>query len=497
MPLPKTTTATTQPQKAAADVLVVGLRPAGDSVEVIAPGLSAAAQKTLTAAAQAVGASGKVGSVSRIPSPSGLTAGSVALTGLGEADADNGLVYGPDADETLRRAAGSVTRSLHKDETVALALPAATAQAAEAITVGALLGAYRYSNYRSDKDAVRGPSAITVLVPKAAASGVKRGEVVAAATAGARDWVNEPPVDLYPESFAAAVTKRAKDLKVKATVLDADELAAQGFGGHVGVGRGSHRGPRLVKLEYAPRKAKASMALVGKGITFDSGGLSLKPAASMEEMKSDMGGAAAAAQTLFAIAELGLPVKVTAWLAMAENMPGGDAQRPSDVITIYGGKTVEVTNTDAEGRLVLADALVAAGEEKPDLIVDIATLTGAQVVALGDRVSGVMGSSDARNRIVLASEVSGEQMWPMPFPEEIRSGFDSTVADMKNSGPRSGGMLAAGIFLSEFVADGQQWAHIDIAGPSYNSNSGWGYTPAAGTGVPVRTLVEVAEGLAG
>ncbi|MYM20916.1 leucyl aminopeptidase, partial [Brevibacterium sp. 5221] len=448
-------------------------------------------------AARAVGAAAAVGSAQRIPSPAGLAAGSVVLAGIGADDADTAesTVFGADRLERLRRAAGSATRALTKGESAALALPARTAEEAEAVTVGALLGAYRYVQYRSGGDADKGPAALTVLAPKAAAPGVERGTVMAAATAGARDWVNEPPLDLYPESFAAAVTQRAKDLKVKATVLDDRQLAAQGYGGLTGVGRGSERGPRLVKLEYAPRRARAHLALVGKGITFDSGGLSLKPAASMEEMKSDMGGAAAAAQALFAIAELGLPVRVTAWLALAENMPGGGAQRPSDVIRIYGGKTVEVTNTDAEGRLVLADALVAAQEDKPDLIVDIATLTGAQIVALGDRVSGVMGTAEARNRIVLASELSGEQMWPMPFPEEIRAGFDSTVADLKNAGPRAGGMLAAGIFLSEFVADGQQWAHVDIAGPSFNSHSGWGYTPAAGTGVPVRTLVETAAAL--
>ena len=216
----------------------------------------------------------------------------------------------------------------------------------------------------------------------------------------------------------------------------------------------------------------------------------------MEDMKSDMRGAAAAAQAIITIARLQLPVKVTAWLAMAENMPGADAQRPSDVITIYGGKTVEVTNTDAEGRLVLADALVAAGKENPDLIIDIATLTGAQIVALGNRTSGVMGRTNARNAVVLASEKTGEAMWPMPFPEELLSYFDSETADIKNSGKRPGGMLSAGVFLQEFVADEQDWAHIDIAGPSFNSESPWGYTPAEGTGVPVRTLVQVAENLA-
>ena len=237
---------------------------------------------------------------------------------------------------------------------------------------------------------------------------------------------------------------------------------------------------------------------MGKGITFDSGGISLKPPpAKMEEMKSDMAGAAAAAQSIFAIARLGLPVRVTAWLALAENMPSGSAQRPADVLRIYGGKTVEVTNTDAEGRLVLADALVAAQEESPDLIVDIATLTGAQVVALGLRTTGVMGTDDARNKLVLAAEASGEPMWPMPIPEEMIRSFDSNTADLTNAGGRSGGMLAAAAFLQEFVEDGVEWAHLDIAGPSFNGEGPHGYTGKGGTGVPVRTLVELAARLAG
>ena len=236
------------------------------------------------------------------------------------------------------------------------------------------------------------------------------------------------------------------------------------------MGRGSARGPRLVKLEYSPKKAVKHLALVGKGITFDSGGLSLKPAQSMEEMKSDMGGAAAAAHTLFAVSDLGLNVKVTAWLCLAENMPDGNAQRPSDVVTILGGKTVEITNTDAEGRLVLADGLVSAQKDNPDVVIDIATLTGAQIVALGKRTTGVMGTETARDNVCEAAHAAGEQMWPMPFPEEIRDQFRSATADLKNSGTREGGMLAAGIFLKEFIEDSTEWAHIDIAGPSFTTS---------------------------
>ena len=493
--IPSAAGRTAAAHKAKADVLVVGLTAEGT---VLAEDLKPALAKDLEKAAVSVDASGRLDTTARVPAPAGFAAGSVVLAGLGEfSPAD--LTEPTKADaalDALRRAAGSALRSITKARSVALALPSPDAAAAEAIATGAVLGAYRYGAYRSEGKAKTLAAGIEVLTAKSNLKAVERGAVIARGTCGARDFVNQPPLDLYPETFAAQVVKQAKAEKIKATVWDPAKLEAEGFGGLVGVGRGSKRGPRLVKLEYAPRRASKHLALVGKGITFDSGGISLKPAASMEDMKSDMGGAASAAQAIITIARLQLPVKVTAWLAMAENMPGADAQRPSDVITIYGGKTVEVTNTDAEGRLVLADALVAAGKENPDLIIDIATLTGAQIVALGNRTSGVMGRTNARNAVVLASEKTGEAMWPMPFPEELLSYFDSETADIKNSGKRPGGMLSAGVFLQEFVADEQDWAHIDIAGPSFNSESPWGYTPAEGTGVPVRTLVQVAENLA-
>ena len=308
--------------------------------------------------------------------------------------------------------------------------------------------------------------------------------------------MNTPPNVLFPESFADRARALAKGTKVKVSVLEESELRAGGYGGLIGVGQGSERGPRLVKVSYSPAKPAAHYALVGKGITFDSGGLSIKPAAGMETMKSDMAGAAAVLHTVIAAAELGLGVAVTGWLALAENMPSGTAQRPSDVITIRGGKTVEVLNTDAEGRLVLADALVAAGEEKPDLIVDIATLTGAQMVALGNQVSAVMGTDDAREQVVAAADAAGEQMWPMPLPQQLRSSLESTVADVANIGERFGGMLVAGLFLREFVGE-YPWAHIDIAGPSFNSGKPRHYEPEGGTGAGVRTLLTLLERAAG
>jgi leucyl aminopeptidase len=322
-----------------------------------------------------------------------------------------------------------------------------------------------------------------------------------------RDLVNTSPSDLYPATFADEALRVTEGLPVEVTVLDEEQLADGGYGGLLGVGKGSARPPRLVRLDYAPDGARGHVALVGKGITFDSGGLSIKPAAGMEDMKSDMAGAAAVLATVAAAARLGVPVRVSGWLALAENMPSGTAQRPSDVLTIRGGRTVEVLNTDAEGRLVLADAIVAACETGPDLVVDVATLTGAQVVALGRRVSAVMANDDAlRERLVRVAGEAGELLWPMPLPGELRASLDSAVADIANIGERFGGMLVAGVFLSEFVGtrgngDGGgdsniPWAHLDIAGPAYNGQTAHGYTPKGGTGIMVRTLVRLLEDVA-
>jgi leucyl aminopeptidase len=284
---------------------------------------------------------------------------------------------------------------------------------------------------------------------------------------------------------------------VRAEVLDEKALKKGGYGGIVGVGQGSTNPPRLVHLSYSPAGAKTTVALVGKGITFDSGGISIKPAAGMEAMKSDMGGAAAVIATVAAAAELRLKVNVEAWVPMAENMPSGTAIRPSDVLTMRNGKKIEVNNTDAEGRLILGDAMARAGEDTPDLMVDIATLTGAQLVALGSRTAGVMGEDALRDQVVAAADAAGEAMWPMPLPEDLRKGLDSEVADMVNTGPREGGMLSAGLFLREFVADGVRWAHVDIAGPAYHDGQPYGYVTPGGTGMAVRTLVELLADVSG
>jgi leucyl aminopeptidase len=263
------------------------------------------------------------------------------------------------------------------------------------------------------------------------------------------------------------------------------------------VGAGSPSPPRLVELSYSPRGAKRHLALVGKGITFDSGGLSIKPAQSMTTMKSDMAGAAAVVQATHAIAALRLPIRVSTFVPMAENLPSGTSVRPGDVLTQYGGTTVEVSNTDAEGRLILADALAMAAERKPDVLLDIATLTGAMVVALGERTIGVMGTPGIVDDVLAASASAGEDSWPMPIPEAMTERITSSkVADLaQHDWGRWGGGLYAAAFLREFTG-GLPWAHLDIAGPAFNSGAPWGHVVAGGTGVGVATLVDVARALA-
>ncbi|NYV77354.1 leucyl aminopeptidase, partial [Streptomyces sp. UH6] len=386
------------------------------------------------------------------------------------------------------------------------ALPLEDAEAAGAVAEGVLLGAYVYDAYKeSGKDekarakAGKGPLGEAVLLggkprDRAFKAAVDRGAAVAGEMNRARDLINMPPNDLFPASFAEIAQKAAKEHGLKVTVLDEKALVKGGYGGILGVGNGSTRPPRLVKLSYTSSKAKKHLALVGKGITYDSGGISLKPAGHNETMKCDMAGAAAVFAAVVAAARLGLDVNVTGWLCLAENMPSGSATRPGDVLRMYSGKTVEVLNTDAEGRLVLADGLWAASQEKPDAVVDVATLTGAMVLALGSRTFAVMANDDAfRGAVHEAAEESGEDAWQMPLPEHLRAGMESATADIANMGERMGGGLVAGLFLREFVGEGVTWAHLDIAGPAFNEGKPFGYTPKGGTGSAVRTLVRLAE----
>ncbi|SDR67742.1 leucyl aminopeptidase [Agrococcus carbonis] len=412
----------------------------------------------------------------------------VAFVGLGDsASADR-----------LREAAGAAVRALRDVPSLALALPAASAQDVQAVLEGAALGAYRYDAKRKrDEDAPR-VCEIAVVAGDAEVSAyaVQSAGVAAQAVWTTRDLANTPPNLLSPVDFADRVVASAADAGLSVVVRDEERLRREGFGGIIGVGQGSSRPPRLVTVEHAPENATRHVVLVGKGITFDSGGLSLKPAASMQHMKYDMTGAATVYAVTVAAAALQLPIRITAHLCLAENLVSSTATRPDDVITMRGGTTVEVTNTDAEGRLVMADGLVLASEAQPDAIIDVATLTGAQVIALGNRVSGVMGNDEAIVDAVLqASREVGEQVWPMPIPEEMRPMLDSEVADLANAkvGNRAGGMLLAAAFLNEFIGerDGSPipWAHIDIAGPSTNTGTPFGYTPTGATGVVVRGLL--------
>ncbi len=503
----------------AADVIIIGVTQDQDGPHP-APGaqdVDSALGGTLGQTLAALGATGKPGELSRVATGGQLAAPLVVAVGIGPAE--------PPADaETLRRAAGTAVRSLTGPDgaaagrRIALALPARDAAEAEAVALGALLGGYSFDRYRgnghragsgqpdgqaaadgragADQAATAGgPAELTLLsASPAAADAAARAQVLASAVNLVRDLVNTSPSHLYPETFAAQAERIAREAGLQVEVLDGKALADGGYGGITGVGQGSVHPPRLVRLAYSSPAARATVVFVGKGITFDSGGLSLKPAKSMETMKSDMGGAAAVLAALQAIAALRPEVNVVGYLPLAENMPGGGAQRPSDVITIYGGKTVEVLNTDAEGRLVMADALARGTADEPALMVDVATLTGAQVVALGNRIFGVMANDDAvRDGVVDAAGRAGEQAWPMPLPDEMRKGLDSTVADLANvAADRGGGMLVAGLFLREFVPDGTRWAHLDIAGPSYHEGEPYGYTPKGGTGAATRTLVQIA-----
>jgi leucyl aminopeptidase len=441
---------------------------------------------------EALGVSARFESLTRIPGPNGAI---FALIGVGSEELD---------EDSLRELGAVAARKLDGFKDIVFDLPSDDDRDAVSTLEGALLGVYAYRSVFEKNAAKSKLASITVVSDhKVTAPQIERSRVIALAVNRVRDLVNTPPNLLYPQSFAAVVSEASQDFDVKVTVMDEKALKSGNFGGILAVGQGSSRGPRLVRVDYAPKKATKHLALVGKGITFDTGGISIKPAASMVGMKYDMTGAATVYQAILAIAALKLPVKVTSYLCLAENMPSGTAIRPNDVITIRNGKTVEVLNTDAEGRLVLADGLSAASELEPDLIIDVATLTGAARVALGDRYSALMGSADAVSAVEAAAFDSGELVWHMPLPSELRARLDTDVADIANAkiGSTAGGMLLAGVFLKEFVGSGkkgakpQSWAHLDIAGTANNESAAYGYTPKGATGVVLRTLVSVAEGM--
>lgn len=494
-PAPTVTVATSLPKRALGAVLIVPVvtGPDGDGTATVVGGpfLDAETIGEIQVSLRALGAKGGAEQVTRLHVPS-LAVGSVLTVGLG-ADRDEWPA------DVIRRAAGVAARSLSGVETVITTLSELDLDAA---IEGLILGSYRFTEFRSAKTAPK-EAALRKIVALSTASGAKkdaaRATAIATAVATARDFVNTPPSHLFPGEFAKRAKALGEAAGLEVEVLDDKALAKAGYGGIVGVGQGSSRPPRLVRLAYRGGKGKKAktVALVGKGITFDTGGISIKPAASMHHMTSDMGGAAAVIATVVLAAKQGLPIDVIATVPMAENMPSSTAQRPGDVLTQYGGITVEVLNTDAEGRLILADAIVRACEDDPDYLIETSTLTGAQTVALGARIPGVMGSDEFRDRVARISQEEGENGWAMPLPDELKDDLKSSVADLANvSAQRFAGMLVAGVYLREFVADGVQWVHVDIAGPAYNTSGPWGYTGKGGTGVPTRTMFAVLEDIA-
>ncbi|MCV7166312.1 leucyl aminopeptidase [Mycobacterium stomatepiae] len=506
---PAVTVATSLPKRGVgSSVLIVPVVSTGDedrpgaSVVGVEPFLSEETVAEILTGLRALDATGGSEQVHRLV-VSSLPVASVLTIGLGKPQSEWSA-------DVIRRAAGVAARSLGKAEAVITTLAELPGEGVAAAVEGLILGSYRFTAFRSDKTAPKdkGLSKITVLASetagaKEAKKQAAHGAAVATAVATARDFVNTPPNALFPAEFAKRARALGESVGLEVEVLDDKALQKGGYGGIVGVGQGSSRPPRLVrlihrgaKLAKKPKQAKR-VALVGKGVTFDTGGISIKPAASMHHMTSDMGGAAAVIATVTLAAQLELPIDVIATVPMAENMPSATAQRPGDVLTQYGGITVEVQNTDAEGRLILADAIVRACEDEPDYLIETSTLTGAQTVALGARIPGVMGSDEFRDRVAAISQRVGENGWPMPLPDELKDDLKSTVADLSNiSGQRFAGMLVAGVFLREFVADGVDWAHIDVAGPAFNTGSPWGYSPKGSTGVPTRTMFAVLEDIA-
>jgi leucyl aminopeptidase len=492
------------PEKTRADVVVIGMvrTPKGLQAAPGGEGVAAAYGRKLVPLMSTMGFSGRLDEVAKIPTGGVLRSPLLILVGLGERS---------DLDATVvRRAAGVAVRSVANAASMAVALPAQDESTLQAVLEGVMLGGYAFTTYKTGP-AAAGPGEVVVLTDAARSRTSQRAleaaRTVTAATVLARDWVNTPAGDLTPVAFSEAVLEQQRQRRsgpaknrVKVTVTADDELRERGFGGIIGVGRGSANPPRLVQLDYHPRGATTHLALVGKGITFDSGGLSIKPAGAMTTMKCDMAGAAAVVAATFAIAELDLPLRVTAFAPLAENMVSGDATRPGDVLTMYGGTTVEVLNTDAEGRLVLADALVLAGEQDPDVVVDVATLTGACITALGDRVAGVLGNDEALvAQAVAAGARAGEPLWPLPIPDEMpeKVRTSSKVADlMQHNVDTFGGTLYAAAFLQQFVGE-RRWAHLDIAGPAFNNRGAYGHVPSGGTGFSVGTLVELARDLCG
>jgi leucyl aminopeptidase len=467
-------------QETDADAIVLALPPLDDETLAEWPGLRDALE--------AVGFNGSPSSYMRVHAPE-ATSKPLAVVGTGSS---------PD-DGVIRDAVGNGIRSLTGFATVAVGAPLADESAWRAAAEGATLGGYQFDGYKSEAPKPRAQTVVVHGSADVAAAEISAVSANAAAVALVKDLVSIPAEWLGPADVADRAVEALADLPVTVDVFDEERLREGGFGGILGVGQGSDRPPRLVRIDYAPDGAARHVAVVGKGITFDTGGLSLKPAASMVGMKYDMCGAATVLAVVRAIATLALPVHVTGWLCLADNMPSGRATRPGDVLRMVDGTTVEVLNTDAEGRLVLADGLAAASRENPDLLVDVATLTGAISIALGTRHAGVMGDGAAVSDYLASARAVGELAWHLPLPAHMVDELDSPIADLQNAkiGDANGGSLFAGLFLQKFVgrtsteddAPRIPWVHLDIAGVGMNKSGGYGFTDKGPTGATVRSLI--------
>jgi leucyl aminopeptidase len=434
---------------------------------------------------------GEPGDALTIPTLGKLPATRLLLVGVGEKGA------GGDA---ARKAGATVARRTGSSVKVATTVPQAikgkAADAAGAFVEGYLLAAYRFDRYKNGDGRASKTKEVRLLAgrgwdARSVNKVVDRASVVAEGTMLARDLTNTPAGDFYPESFVVEARRVAKGLPLTVRVLTEKELKAGKYGGILGVGQGSSKPPRLVEIRYRPAGSKRHVALVGKGITFDSGGINLKTDG-LDWMKMDMAGGAAVLGTMLAIGRLKPKVAVTALICTAENMPGGKALHPGDVITMKGGKTVEIGNTDAEGRLVMADGIVHARDQKADVVIDIATLTGACMIALGDKAFGIMGNRQNEVEAMLrAADDAGERAWQLPLYDDYKKKIDSEIADLRNIGDRYGGAITAGLFLREFAGD-TPWLHLDIAGPARSTSEEF-ETVKGATGVGVRTLVRYIE----
>src|SRR5919198_1506838 len=489
--MPKLNFSTASPVEVTADVLVLPIfegPEAGPGVKDVGRALGSDPLELYAANKLR----GKLGESLTIPTLGRMPASNLVLVGVGKKDKTT--------TDSLRSAIGRQARRLSRFRTVATTLAQAAGRSApeaiQATTEGLLLGSYRFDRYKNDAkdgDDKAALQAFTVLGPsrwdaRKAREAIRRAEIVAESVGWARDLVNTPAQDATPDYLAKQAQRMAREVGLRAKIWGKDELKRGGFGGILGVGQGSENPPRMIELSYKGGGSAKPFALTGKGVTFDSGGLSIKDARGMEWMKADMAGAAAILAAMRAIGLMKPRINVIAAIPSSENLPSGSSLRPGDVLRHRGGKTSEVLNTDAEGRLILADAIAYLVEKNPQAIIDCATLTGAAVVALGEDISAVIGNDQQLIRdLIAAGEAAGEPAWELPLWEGYRRQLESPVADVKNIGNRYAGAITAALFLKEFVGD-VPWAHLDVAGTAYAENPRDFWSKGA-TGTPARMVV--------